>query len=154
MGFCRSLRILLCGLVPVALGIGVVLASGQVNNLKTILGKGDDPNLPPGQLDLVFFQDVFHNVIDRPGYLALLATCLKPGGQIAIVEQEFDDPIAKRWDIPEDRITEQQVAEWMSGIDFVKIDSFDIFKGQNNPAGSGMPERWFVVYGRSTESDP
>jgi SAM-dependent methyltransferase len=125
----------------------------QVSNLKTVLGTGDDPNLPPDQLDLIFFHDVFHNVLDRPGYLALLATSLKPGGRIAIVEQEFDDPIAKRWDIPEDRITEQQVAEWMSGIGFVMIDSFDLFKGGNNPVGTGMPKRWFVVYGRPTEPD-
>ena len=82
------------------------------------------------------------------GYLEILASSLKPGGRIAIIEQEFDDPIAKKWDIPEDRITREQLAGWMSGIGFELMDSFDIFQGENNPGGTGMPERWFVVYGR------
>jgi len=121
---------------------------GQVGNLQTVLGKGDNPNLPQNQVDLVFFHDVFHNTVDRQGYLETLASSLKPGGRIAIIEQEFDDPIAKKWDIPEDRITREQLAGWMSGIGFELINTFDIFQGENNPGGTGMPERWFVVYGR------
>ena len=124
----------------------------QLNNLQTALGKGDDPNLPQDHIDVVFFHDVFHNVLDRQGYLEILAASVKPGGRIAIVEQEFDDPIAKRWDVPEDRITREQLAEWMSGIGFELIDSFDIFQGKNNPEGAGMPERWFVVYGRRVQA--
>jgi ubiquinone/menaquinone biosynthesis C-methylase UbiE len=122
--------------------------SEHVGNLRTVLGKGDDPNLPPNQVDVVFFHDVFHNVVDRQGYLEVLAHALKAGGRIAIIEQEFDDPIAKKWDVPENRITREQVADWMSGIGFELIATFDIFQGENNPAGTGMPERWFVVYGR------
>ena len=121
---------------------------GQVGNLQTVLGTGDNPNLPQNQVDLVFFHDVFHNTVDRQGYLETLASSLKPGGRIAIIEQEFDDPIAKKWDIPEDRITREQVAGWMSGIGFELINTFDIFQGENNPGGTGMPKRWFVVYGR------
>jgi len=120
----------------------------HVGNLRTVLGKGDDPNLPSNQVDVAFFHDVFHNVVDRQGYLEILAGCLKTGGRIAIIEQEFDDPIAKKWDVAENRITPEQVAEWMSGIGFELIATFDIFQGKNNPAGTGMPERWFVVYGR------
>ena len=120
----------------------------QVGNLRTVLGKGDDPNLPPDTVDLAFFHDVFHNVMDRQGYLELLASSLKPGGRIAVIEQEFDDPIARKWDIPADRITPGQIAEWMSRIGFELVGTFDIFQGGNNPSGAGMPERWFVVYGR------
>ena len=122
-----------------------------------VLGKGDDPNLPPGiAVDLAFFHDVFHNVtVDRQGYLELLASSVKPGGRIAIIEQEFDDPIAKKWDIPADRITPEQLAEWMSGIGFERVGTFDIFQGENNPSGAGMPERWFVVYSRRpAKEDP
>jgi len=131
--------------------IAVKANQEQVSNLRTVLGKGDDPGLPRNHLDLIFFHDVFHNVVDRQGYLEILATSLKPGGQIAIVEQEYDDPIAQKWDIPEDRITPEQVAEWMSGVDFELINTFDIFQGENNPAGARMPERWFVVYGRQPD---
>ena len=125
----------------------------QVGNLQTVLGKGDNPNLPQNQVDLVFFHDVFHNIVDRQGYLETLASSLKPGGRIAIIEQEFDDPIAKKWDIPEDRITREQLAGWMSGIGFELINTFDIFQGENNPGGTGMPERWFVVYGRRPDDE-
>jgi mono/diheme cytochrome c family protein/SAM-dependent methyltransferase len=119
-----------------------------VANLETILAARDDPRLPREQVDVAFFHDVFHNVNDRQAYLSLLATYLKPAGRIAIIEQEFDDPIAKKWDRPEDRITREQVAGWMAATGFQLIQEFDIFQGARNPQGAGMPERWFVVYGR------
>jgi len=119
-----------------------------VTNLEPVLGKGDDPGLPQAGVDVAFFHDVFHNVIDRQGYLELLADALKPGGRIAIVEQEYDDPIAKKWDVPENRITAEQLDMWMTNIGFERVDSFDLFQGVNNPPGTGMPERWFVVYAK------
>jgi len=117
-------------------------------NIETILCKPDDPSLPPDQVDIAYFHDVFHNVPDRQAYLELLASYLKPDGRIAIIEQEYDDPIAKKWDVPEDRITREEVGFWMSNIGFRLADEFDLFQGENNPSGTGMPERWFVVYAR------
>ena len=117
-----------------------------VTTLRTVLARRDDPGLDRASLDIAFFHDVFHNMNDRPGYLRRLATCLKPGGRIAIVEQEFDDPIAKQWDRPEDRITRAELARWMAGAGLDLEHEFDIFQGANNPNGAGMPERWFVVF--------
>lgn len=119
-----------------------------VTNLETVLARGDDPSLPVGTVDVVFFHDVFHNVLDRPGYLRRLVPALTPTGRIAIIEQAYDDPIAQRWDTPENRITPEQVDAWMRAIGFRLVGRFDLFEGANNPAGTGMPERWFVVYGR------
>jgi hypothetical protein len=99
-------------------------------------------------VDIAFFHDVLHNVNDRPGYLRVLASQLKPDGRIAIIEQEFDDPIAKKWDTDDDRITPEQVDGWMRTIGFELKARHDLFQGANNPEGTGMPERWFVVYGR------
>ena len=120
----------------------------NLTNLQTILAKPENPNLPKNRVDVAFFHDVFHNTNDRQAYLKVLAASLKRGGRIAIVEQEFDDPIAKKWDLPEDRITKEQVKTWMGKVGFHLIDEFDIFEGKNNPQGTGMPDRWFVVYGR------
>lgn len=117
-----------------------------LNNLQTILAARDDPKLPKNQVDVAFFHDVFHNVNDRPRYLMRLASYLKPGGRIAIVEQECDDPIAKKWDRPEDRITSEQLKVWMTNVGFHQVADFDMFQGANNPKGAGMPERWFVIY--------
>ena len=117
-------------------------------NLETLLAAIDDPRLPPLQVDVAFFHDVFHNVNDRPGYLRRLASQLKPGARIAIIEQEYHDPIAMKWDEDEDRITPDQVRTWMAEIGFEQTAQFELFQGANNPKATGMPERWFVVYGR------
>ena len=118
--------------------------------LDTVLAAIDDPRLPVNQVDIAFFHDVFHNTNDRGGYLRRLSSQLKPGARIAIIEQEFDDPIAKKWDEDEDRITPQQVGEWMRAIGFELKAQYDLFQGANNPAGTGMPARWFVVYGAAS----
>lgn len=123
----------------------------QVSNLDTVLAARDDPRLPPGQVDVAYFHDVFHNVNDREAYLRVLASELKPAGRIAIVEQEFDDPIAKKWDEEKDRITRAQLREWMSRAGFRLKKEPDLFHGTNNPASAGMPERWFVIYERAPE---
>lgn len=120
----------------------------HVTTLRTILAARDNPRLPLNTVDVAFFHDVFHNVNDRQAYLKVLAAQLKPGGRIAIIEQEFDDPIAKKWDRADDRITPEQVNTWMAQAGFRLVATFDMFQGSNNPKGAGMPERWFVVYGR------
>jgi len=123
-----------------------------VNNLQTILAAREDPKLPKGQVDVVFFHDVFHNMNDRQGYLKILASYLKPTSRIAIVEQEYDDPISKKWDKDEDRIKKEQVDGWMAKIGFQLVGQYDIFEGAKNPPGTGMPARWFVVYAKRTQA--
>jgi len=121
--------------------------AANVPNLQTVLSALDDPRLPRQEVDLAFFHDVFHNANDRAGYLRVLVSQLKPGGRIAIIEQEFDDPIAKKWDEDADRITREQVRDWMAAAGFELKAEFDLFQGAKNPKGTGMPERWFVIYG-------
>lgn len=122
-----------------------------IDNIEAILCTPDDPNLPPGEVDLAYFHDVFHNVPDRQAYLKRLASHLKEDGRIAIIEQEYDDPIAQMWDVPENRITPQQLEVWMMNAGFELVAKFDMFHGDENPENTGMPERWFVVYARTTQ---
>ena len=133
--------------------VQIKATSDHVMNLRTVLAKLDDLLLPK-RVDLVFFHDVFHNMNDRQAYLQVSMKYLNPGGRIAIIEQEFNDPIAQKWDKPDDRITREEVQHWMASIGFRLQREFDIFKGSNNPAGTGMPERWFVVYGSGANDRP
>jgi ubiquinone/menaquinone biosynthesis C-methylase UbiE len=55
-------------------------------NLQTILAAPDDPHLPPQSVDMIFFCDVVHHLGDRPAYYRKLATVLKPGGRIVVVD--------------------------------------------------------------------
>ena len=69
----------------------------------------------------------------------MLVAQLKPGGRIAIIEQEFDDPIAKKWDEDADRITREQVKDWMAAVGFELKAEFDIFQGARTPRAQGCP---------------
>lgn len=145
-------RVLAVEIWPVLLDyITAKAEKAGVDNVDTILCTPDDPKLPQGQVDLAYFHDVFHNVPDRQAYLKRLTSYLKPNGRIAIIEQEYDDPVARKWDVPEDRIRPEQVDEWMMNVGLELVAEFDLFQGDENLASTGMPERWFVVYARATE---
>jgi ubiquinone/menaquinone biosynthesis C-methylase UbiE len=55
-------------------------------NLATILAAPDDPKLPENSVDLIFFCDVLHHIQNRAAYLRKLATALKPGGHIVVID--------------------------------------------------------------------
>ncbi len=122
-------------------------AKEKVTTLQTVLAALDDPRAAKGQVDIAFFHDVFHNTNDRQAYLRVLASELKPTGRIAIVEQEFDDPIAKKWDKPERRVRREQVQGWMAAMGSSSRPS-STSSTPEATGGTGMPARWFVVYGR------
>jgi len=55
-------------------------------NLETVLAAPDDPLLPAGSIDTIFFCDVLHHIENRPAYYAKLATALKKGGRIVVID--------------------------------------------------------------------
>ena len=60
-------------------------------NVQTVLGEGSSPNLPPRALDAVLVVDSYQevNAPDRVTFLRNLATGLKPGGRIGIVNYKL-----------------------------------------------------------------
>ncbi|MFN3202004.1 MAG: class I SAM-dependent methyltransferase [Bradymonadia bacterium] len=52
----------------------------------------DDPMLPAGAVDRVVILDVWHHISDRGAYSAKLASGLKAGGQIFVVDFTMDSP--------------------------------------------------------------
>ena len=55
-------------------------------NLQTLLAAPDDPRLPADSIDTIFFCDVLHHIENRSAYYAKLATALKKGGRIVVVD--------------------------------------------------------------------
>jgi SAM-dependent methyltransferase len=59
--------------------------SEGAKNIEAVLGKADDPSLPAG-VDLVFMCDVLHHVPARAVWLKRLASEMKSGARLAVIE--------------------------------------------------------------------
>ena len=71
----------------------------NIQNLKIIEGKEDDPLLPSSVIDMVLIVNTIH-LIDRPSeYLSNLKSCLKPDGYIVIIQWDAGnmDTEAPNW---------------------------------------------------------
>jgi ubiquinone/menaquinone biosynthesis C-methylase UbiE len=58
-----------------------------IGNIETILGEVDDPLLPQG-LDMVFIVNAFHDIADQVALLDSLASSLKPGAAVVIIDRD------------------------------------------------------------------
>jgi ubiquinone/menaquinone biosynthesis C-methylase UbiE len=55
-------------------------------NVITVLATPDDPKLPAGAVDTIFFCNVLHHIEARPAYYAKLLKALKPGGRLVNID--------------------------------------------------------------------
>ncbi len=62
------------------------LAKARVGNVTPVLGRGDDPLLPPGACNLALLVNVYHHFDDGPGFLRGVARALAPGGRIVNID--------------------------------------------------------------------
>ena len=56
-----------------------------ISNLQAVLASPDDPKIPE-PVDLIIVVDTYHHLADRSAYFRRLATSLKPGGRVAIID--------------------------------------------------------------------
>ncbi len=61
-------------------------AKGAPSNLTTVVAAPDDPKLPAGEVNLVFFCNTMHHINNRVEYLRNLARALAPGGRVVNVD--------------------------------------------------------------------
>jgi predicted methyltransferase len=61
-----------------------------LGNVRTVLGRDEDPRLPAGSLDAALVVDAYHEVQDRVGLLRRLREALKPSGRVGIVDFRSD----------------------------------------------------------------
>lgn len=62
------------------------LATRRINNVRAILGKPDNPNLPAQILNAVLIVDTYHEIAAHAEMLRHLRGALKPGGRIVLCE--------------------------------------------------------------------
>ncbi len=111
----------------------------QIRNIRTVLGKFDDPKLPAQDVDLAFIHDVLHHIQNRAAYLKALAAYLRPNGRVAIIDMNSSDPNTPHKNQPELLIEREEILEWMSDAGFKLVDEYpDMFPGK----------KWFLIFGR------
>jgi ubiquinone/menaquinone biosynthesis C-methylase UbiE len=109
-------------------------------NVTVIHGGFDDPKLPDGSCDLVFFSSVYKeiNESDRAPYLERVRRALKPGGRVAILEYR---PDANAPGPPKEyRLPEEQVVTELAAAGFRLVERFDF-----------LPREYFLVFAPAQE---
>lgn len=61
-----------------------------ITNVRALVTPPDDPQLGTRAIDRILVVDVWHHLDDRTAYARKLASALKPGGSIAIVDFKLD----------------------------------------------------------------
>ena len=106
--------------------------SSRLVNVKTVLGTFTDPKLP-APVDLALMNDVLHHVEDRQGYLKTLASQIKRGGRLAIVD--YTTEASPHKGNPALIVSELQVNEWAALAGLERTEAFALYT-----------DRYFVIY--------
>jgi ubiquinone/menaquinone biosynthesis C-methylase UbiE len=107
-------------------------ADQKIPNIKTVLGEFTDPKLPT-PIDLALINDVLHHIENRAVYLRSLASYVKPGGRIAVVDYRPEKSSHRAQ--PELVVSEQQTDEWMRAAGMRLTEKVELFD-----------DKFFVIY--------
>jgi len=102
-------------------------ADENLSNIQTVLGKEDDPLLPPDALDAVLILKTYHEIAQPIQVLSHLRQSLKPDALLGIIDKNGngkDHGISKRTIINEAKEAGYSLVD---EYDFVKPDGMDYF---------------------------
>lgn len=73
---------------PLAIeSIGKRVKKEDLANVRTVLGRPDDPMLPPGSVDAVLLLKVYHEIARPVDFMKKLRPALREGGRIGIIDR-------------------------------------------------------------------
>ena len=99
----------------------------QLQNIKTILSKPDDPQIPARSIDAVLLLKTYHEVAHPVELLRNLRPSLKPGAQIGVIDRNGN---GENHGVSKDVIVREAAQagyELRDTQDFVKADGMDYF---------------------------
>ena len=99
----------------------------QLQNIKTILSKPDDPQLPVESIDAVLMLKTYHEVAHPVVLLKNLRSSLRPGAKIGIIDRNGN---GENHGVNKDVIVREAAQagyELRDTQDFVKADGMDYF---------------------------
>jgi len=120
------------GFLPI---IGSKARQAGLDNIQPVLGQYGDPRLPRGDVDAAFLHDVLHHIDERQSYIRALASYIKPGGRIVVVDYDMNVPGVPHGNQPEMLISPDQVAGWMSTAGLEQTREVGMFD-----------DKFFVIY--------
>jgi arsenite methyltransferase len=112
-----------------------VVAEARANGFANVTPVAAEPGLPrlPEPIDMAFVSNAYHHLPDQPRYFAALATFLRPGGRVAIIEGRREGVLGRllgHATAPEQIEREMRQAGYTIDAthDFVRRQSFQVFR--------------------------
>ncbi len=93
----------------------------SINNVETILGEVDDPLLPEGELDLVYFINTYHDLEEPVELMRNIIPSLKPGGLLVVIEHDSEKSTSTHHRIVQSLLFKQAES---AGYEVVRVETF------------------------------
>ena len=108
----------------------------HVDNVETVLGVEDNPNLPTESIDLAFMVDAYHEFAYPREMMEGIVKALKPGGRVVLLEYRKENPMIMIK--PLHKMTQKQVKKELKavGLKWQETKQF-------------LPQQHFLVFSKS-----
>ncbi len=98
------------------------------SNIVTIVSREEDPMLPRNAVDLAFFCDTTHHIVNRVAFYRAMAPGLKQGSRVVIIDYK---PDAERHPHPsEEHVSPSQAISEMEDAGFKYVKDFEFLRDQ------------------------
>ncbi len=107
----------------------------HIDNVETVLGSEDNPNLPRESIDLAFMVDAYHEFAYPREMMEAIVKALKPGGRVILLEYRLENPMIMIK--PLHKMTQKQVKKELKtvGLKWQETKQF-------------LPEQHFLVFSK------
>jgi ubiquinone/menaquinone biosynthesis C-methylase UbiE len=113
-------------------------AEQKVTNVEPVLGKEDDPTLPPGGVDVVLMVDAYHEFEHPREMMLAVMKALKPGGRVIDIEYRAEDPNVPIKELH--KMTEAQAVREMQAVGLKHVKTL-----------KDLPQQHFMVFEKPKE---